>query len=426
MDKISPTFCAAKWYNATIWLDKGKTSSCHHPAFHQISTKAIKTNPSALHNTEFKKRRRKEMLEGKRPHECDYCWKVEDIGEHVVSDRVFKTIIYDDLSNNAIPSKYNWEQDVHLKTLEIAFDRACNLACSYCNADFSTTWGKDIKQNGTYKNLITPDSSVYKMDGTQGYYPPDNGNPFIEGFWNWWPEIKNTLQEIRVTGGEPLIHPDFWKLLEFIKQENKDIRVAVNSNLCVKPSQIQKLVEYSKHVELHVYTSNESIGEQAEYIRDGLDWVQWKKNYNILSNHVKELHVMMTINSLCLPHLTALGDFILESRVSNNDKTGYMSLNILRNPEFMSPLFAPNPLKKDTSEKIKDWVEKNKSRMQDMEIESWLRLSKYLNNVDFRPHGFLKDLHKDFKTFYNEYDKRRGKNFDKCFPEFIEWKNINV
>ena len=99
MDGISPTFCAAKWYNVSIWLGNGRTASCHHPLAHSIPEKELKRNPSALHNTFFKKERRKEMLEGERPSECSYCWTAEDAvnGKEIYSDRVFQTARYSEL-----------------------------------------------------------------------------------------------------------------------------------------------------------------------------------------------------------------------------------------------------------------------------------------------------------------------------------------
>ena len=36
LDTKSASFCAAKWYNATIWLGSGMTTSCHHPLPHKI------------------------------------------------------------------------------------------------------------------------------------------------------------------------------------------------------------------------------------------------------------------------------------------------------------------------------------------------------------------------------------------------------
>ena len=78
INAVSSCFCAAKWYNASLHLGHGYTNSCHLPLPHPIDLEEIKTNPSALHNTKLKKEARKMMLQGIRPAECSYCWKVEE------------------------------------------------------------------------------------------------------------------------------------------------------------------------------------------------------------------------------------------------------------------------------------------------------------------------------------------------------------
>ena len=82
--------CLAKWTQVTIQLQTGHTHSCHHPKTHKIPLKELDRTPSALHNTKFKKQRRKEMLNGVRPEECDYCWNVEDNSDRF-SDRILKS-----------------------------------------------------------------------------------------------------------------------------------------------------------------------------------------------------------------------------------------------------------------------------------------------------------------------------------------------
>ena len=138
VDAIGPTYCGAKWYNATIWLGSGMTTSCHHPLPHKIDLEEIKTNPSAIHNTRQKKEQRRQMQCGERPAGCEYCWKIEDIDRDNISDRVYKSKIF---TNEDLDSAYksDYSADVNLKTLEIAFDRTCNIACTYCNPAFSST-----------------------------------------------------------------------------------------------------------------------------------------------------------------------------------------------------------------------------------------------------------------------------------------------
>ena len=116
LDTKSASFCAAKWYNATIWLGSGQTTSCHHPPAHAIDLEAIKTNPSAIHNTEQKKQDRRLMQAGQRPNGCEYCWKIEDMGRDAVSDRVYKSKIYP-ISALDQAAAMDYRDDVDLRTL---------------------------------------------------------------------------------------------------------------------------------------------------------------------------------------------------------------------------------------------------------------------------------------------------------------------
>lgn len=315
MDPISSSFCAAKWYNASIWLHTGMTTSCHLPPAHFIPIAEIKENYRAIHNTKHKMKMRELMLDGHRPSECDYCWKVEDIKRDNVSDRIFKTIIYKDKDVRALSNR-DYPNFVNLKTLELVFDNTCNLACSYCNADFSTSWGKDIKINGPYKNITCKEAGTFSNAGElASTLKKDDNNPYVEAFWKWWPELSETLEELRITGGEPLMSDNVWKIFEEFKTTKPKMRLAVNSNLSAKRELINRLIENSQLIDdLVIYTSMESVGDQAEYIRDGLDYNLWVENVNnVLSNaKISSFNIMMTINSLCLFKLTEQLDFCME------------------------------------------------------------------------------------------------------------------
>ena len=186
IDKISPTFCAAKWYNATIWLSNGRTASCHHPVAHHIPVESIKVNSSALHNTDYKKEQRKLMLEGKRPDECSYCWRVEDNkDESIYSDRIYKSHIYKTIDIVSLINN-DYKKDLDPKTLEIAFDNLCNLSCTYCNSEFSSTWSTDIKSNGIYPGMQTPGGHTYKHSADFTINTDKEvENPYITAFFEW-------------------------------------------------------------------------------------------------------------------------------------------------------------------------------------------------------------------------------------------------
>ena len=429
IDSISPSFCAAKWFNATIWLGSGSTASCHHPPAHQIPLEEVEENFKAIHNTKHKKLMRKMMLRGERPRECEYCWKMEDISKDTVSDRVFKTIIYKDQEIKDIADS-SFDDNVDLKTLEISFDRVCNLACSYCNASFSTTWARDIKNNGPYQDLVSDGSGAFRQNGSWVEpYKSDEDNPYIKAFWQWWNNgLSQSLDELRITGGEPLMSGNTWKLFDWFSSQDSNMRFAVNSNLIAKDEIVNKLIEKSKNIKnFHLYTSCEAVGSHAEYIRDGLVYNQWKKNLiRILKEgNVKGVNVMMTINSLCLFSITEFLDEMYQLKEMTGSKHPTVSVNLLRFPSFQSPLALPDHIKDYCRTLLEQWYETAKIRplWHEFETASIERLIDYLITVD-APHRRTSNkitLWRDFKTFYNQYDQRRDKSLS-VFPKILtDW-----
>ena len=445
IDPVSESFCGAKWYNATIWLGHGGTTSCHHPPAHQIDLEEIKTNPSAIHNTRHKKKMREMMQEGTRPKECEYCWKIEDMGKDAdgnepVSDRTYKTVIYEDSDLDRIAT-LDPQFDVNLKTLEIAFDRTCQLACSYCNPAFSSTWVKDIRTNGGYQG-IKSDARGHFIDDAPYAEPFDQGedNPYVDAFWRWWPELSSELEEIRVTGGEPLMTPSIYKLFDWFKETddpNKHkMRLAINSNLMAKEPLLNKFIDATQHIDhFHVYTSCEAYGPQAEYIRDGLEWDIWTSQFERFATEARYegVHMMMTINALCLDTITEFWDWSLSMKRKYGHHVPGISVNILRFPSFQSPLTLPDNLRKMYHDEISEWLDNVRKKgetdkngvelLQPWEQDQISRLIEYLDVVK-TPHRNTAEqhlLHHDFKVFYEQYDSRRGFDFRKTFPRLTNW-----
>ena len=445
IDPVSDSFCGAKWYNATIWLGHGGTTSCHHPPAHQIDLEDIKENPSAIHNSRHKKKMRQMMQEGTRPKECEYCWKIEDMGQdsdgnEAVSDRVYKTVIYEDRDLQHIAT-LDPNADVNLKTCEVAFDRTCQLACSYCNPAFSSTWVKDIRTNGGYQG-IKSDARGHFIDDAPYAEPYDAGtaNPYVDAFWRWWPELSKELEEIRVTGGEPLMTPSIYKLFDWFKETDepnaKKMRLAINSNLMAKPGLLNKFIDATQHIDhFHVYTSCEAFGAQAEYIRDGLDWEIWTAQFERFATEARYegVHMMMTVNALCLDTICQFLDWTLSMKRKYGHHVPGISVNILRFPSFQSPLTLPDNLRKMYHDELSEWLDDTRNKgerdmhgvelLQAWEQDQISRLIEYLDVVK-TPHRNTAEqylLDHDFKVFYEQYDSRRGHDFRATFPRLVEW-----
>ena len=412
LDPKSKTFCGAKWYYATVWLNTGQTTACHHPLPHQVDAIEVEKNPKLLSNTPRKKRERKEMQNGIQCKGCDYCWTVENLKTEKISDRVYKSVLYTDEDlQRAYESNPN--EDFNLKYIEISFDRTCNFACSYCNPAFSTTWARDIKTHGGYKNIGSNGYDHYGHSHDDANRYTDDNNPYIKAF------------------GEPLMSKHTWTLLDLMANEKSNVTYfAINTNLQSKPELINKLIEKANKIDsIHIYSSNESTGAQAEYIRDGLNWEQWQKNFTKISQSkvFSSMHSMCTINAIVLEGLVKYLDWCMAIKKQSNSKDGVTyTLNILRFPNFQSVLILPQEIRNKFAKDLYTWLDKNKTKdlLHLMEIEHTERLIEYLQNEKNTLNN-RKELIPYFKNYYTQYDIRRKKDFYKTFPIIGEWlKNV--
>ena len=233
LDSVGCGFCLAKWTQVTMHLNNGYTHSCHHPSTHKIPLTEIANNPSALHNTSFKKQKRKEMLDGKRPSECEYCWNIED-NSNAFSDRIYKSTEPWSAPHLEKIINTDWKEDFNPRYVEVSFSNTCNFKCSYCGPAFSSQWLQEVKENGGYPT--TPIYNSYEQLVATDSVPILNSefNPYVEAFWTWWPELYRDLHTFRITGGEPLLSKDTWKVLDYIIEEknpNRELKFAINSNL---------------------------------------------------------------------------------------------------------------------------------------------------------------------------------------------------
>lgn len=448
LDKISPTFCVAKWNQVSLHLESGMTHSCHHPVPHKIPLSEVAKSPHALHNTEFKKEQRKLMLEGKRPKECDYCWRAEDSrnsGDTFFSDRVTKSSEHWALPDLDKVSKLPWNSDVYPTYLEVSFDNLCNFKCMYCSPAFSNTWKQEVENFGPYvlPNLVLHDLSYLKR--TDQYpIPVGSYNPYIEAFWKWWPEGVKHLKIFRITGGEPMLSKQVFKVLDYIiDNPQPQMEFNINSNLDAPFEMIDlfikkmQIIQDKKAVKsFKLYTSNEAYGKQAEYIRFGLNYDRWLKNCHRVLGEIQDsnLTVMSAFNVLSIPSYKRFMDDIIALKHQYTEqpvRKHPVSLDVpyIRWPEFLAPWIASVEYLKYI-EDIVTHMYKNLHQLNwpplcgkgffDYEINRFERLY-YVTKESMMDLGKdsnkLTALRAQFKAYITEYDRRKGTNFKEIFPE---------
>lgn len=448
LNSVSESFCLAKWLQHTLYLQNGMNHSCHHPPTHKIPLKEIESNPKALHNTQHKKHTMQQMLDGERPPECDYCWRTEDLGNEYFSDRIYKSnvkwskpYIFDVLKAGT--------DDIEPKYLEISFSNVCNLKCAYCSPDLSSKWYDEIKQHGAYPTSTDYNSFDLLEKMGKMPIPHKDPNPYVDAFNDWWPELYPKLHTLRLTGGEPLLSKDCWRVLESIAENpREDLVLAINTNLDVSDDMIDRLIELllkiGPHIgEVHIFTSGESTGTQAEYTRFGLDYDRWYAKCNkVLAALTPKLDnlvfaFMTTVNILSAGSYHKFIVDVLELRkkyVTDHIRQGNcipMMTNYLRYPHMLALCNLDHETKHWMKEDLEDVVNTYAVSVYDTEKDRgfmWLdEINQLKRLVEFMYHNTVGDEdrnRKDFVAFVDEYDKRRGTNFAETFPELERYYNI--
>jgi hypothetical protein len=438
-EKLGPALCLAKWKQVSLHLPTGLNNSCYHPPLHDIPAELLDINPSMLHNTPYKKEQRKIMLRQERPQECNYCWAMEDNGK--LSDRHYRSGEPWAAKDFDVIKNSSGDEDVVPSYVEVNFNHACNLSCSYCSPQFSSTWQQEVERWGAYPTS-NPHNDPSHFVGRRRPIPAREDNPYVDAFWSWWPDLYPELTHFRMTGGEPLMDKNTYRVFDYVLANPKpDLHLNVTSNFSVDEKSWQKylgcvkqLCEGEKIEHFMQYVSVDSFGSQAEYIRHGL-------NFNLLWDRVNQflteipgrnsITFIVTMNNLSVTGLGQLFSAILGLRkiYSKTYQRVWFDTPVLRQPAWQSLQLLPESYA-DQLETVWAYMLKNieteQTRFQgfkDYEIArldrdiAWMRDGQRLDPV------YINKNKADFYNFFAEHDRRRGTDFLKTFPEMTAWWN---
>ena len=434
-DQLGPALCLAKWKQVSLHLPTGLNNSCYHPPLQPIDPVEIQFDPGALHNTAHKKAQRQLMLSGQRPTECQYCWNMED--QNKLSDRHYRSgepwaaVDFERIRNST-----GLESDVIPSYVEVNFNNVCNLKCSYCSPQFSSSWADEVNRDGAYATS-TPHNAPEHFTGARRVIPVREHNPYVEAFWQWWPRLYRELKHFRMTGGEPLLDRNTYRVFDFVLANPKpDLHLNVTSNFSVDQKSWEKYLDYVKRLcqegnleHFMQYVSLDAWGAQAEYIRHGLDFnLLWDRVNQFLTEvpSYNSLTFIVTMNNLSVPSLENLfaGILGLRKTYSKTYQRVWFDTPVLREPAWQSLQILPESYA-ERLEYLWAWMIRQTEQpeapfhgFKDYEIARLDRDIAWMRSAQDQDHSQAKA---DFYRFFAEHDQRRNTDFLKTFPEMRSW-----
>ena len=289
-------------------------------------------------------------------------------------------------------------------------------------------------------------------------YRHSDDNPYVNAFWEWFPELYESLDTFRITGGEPLLSKDTWKVLDYIietETPNKNLKLSINSNLGVNDELIDRLIEKidliikdNRVKELIIYTSCDGYGKQAEYTRFGLDFERLFSNVDKILTVLPRVTivVMSTFNIFSIFSYEQLIKKIYKIKLKHFNTKRYwnsaiiLDTSYLRHPPFMSFRILKDYIDVEYFNRWIKYMKFNstfrslnfhKTQLKSdigfsvQEIEKISRIRDiFITDYETDIRLFDKDK-RDFAEFIKEYEKRRGMNCAEYYPELTQFiKNI--
>jgi molybdenum cofactor biosynthesis enzyme MoaA len=276
MKKISTTtICPAVWDHLCINTN-GKNRLCCN-SYTQPNDTFLDNFDN--HWIEYRDNIKEEMLKGNKPKECNSCWKKEELGISSLRQGFIHKYEQRGEWDNFINSVHETKQ--YPTQLDLKLGNFCNLSCrmcsSYSSSKYASEFKKIIKDTGVDYGINEHEKNYVQND----WYDTEQ---FFQEFANM---VDHGLQDIKFTGGEPLIVPNVSKILNycFDNDKAKDMNLTVITNATkINTSWIDTFLKF---MHTNVIVSIDGVEDIYEYIRYPADWNDVYNKLKLLSEHTQ-------------------------------------------------------------------------------------------------------------------------------------------
>ena len=393
----SSSFCLLPFIHMATKTDGDIKLCCRSSPIGNINT----TSLEQIWNSDVYKEVRQKMLNGERPKQCNACWRHEDIGVRSMRQRYNKT-----RTNKYLPQVLKLNEDYtmpfEIPILESKMSNFCNLKCRMCHPLDSTSWSKDW--NNIEHLMESANGSTFRkvreFDLTRK--PHVSGWENNEKFWLEFEKLAPGFDRIEFAGGEPLIDPIHYRVLNILKKYGHNIELKYSTNLTklnYKKDNILELWNHFKSVEVMI--SIDGVDDVYNYIRQLSDYKKVKENILQVVDHPK----VIKIAGACTFQVYNI--FSMEKIFDRFTEELNIDIHTHRvnYPTFLDMRVIPNIIRKNLIN----------------------RLTKYRETIDLKDHiNWTEERKQNAKKHaMDNINALKGGDLSKNLKQFIEFSNIH-
>ena len=366
-------------------------------------------------NSEHMRTTRMQMLNNEIPESCRKCFVEESKG--IVSKRQWETEVWKDridLKEIVDQTDSDGNLPVNIPYFDLRLGNICNLKCVMCSPHDSSSWIKDWK-------LQYPNYKLIDLKQDQGWDPEFDYTWYKKGsFIDSMKEQAQYIKELYFAGGEPLMIPEHYAILQFMVDNDyaKNCCIRYNSNGLKLNSELFELWNHFKEITFNF--SIDAFGEKNDYIRYPSKWEDIETNLVQLdqSNANIRINIASAIQLLNVSCIDELAEWKLLqnfNKVNANTQGGIISTHLVYFPSYLNVKVLPMEIKLTVKSKIEkfinsqidnaDWVS------HPMGKQRWHGLIDYMMSEDWS------NKIPATVEYLDACDKQRGTNWRNVFPE---------
>lgn len=385
-------FCVLPWVHLSADTDGTFSPCCLYQG-------TVKTDNNQKHitegvtvsdvwNSEYMQGLRTQFLNNEQPHECRYCWDLENGG--MKSKRI------NDLERFYDPlATYEAVTDKKPVYFDLKLGSICNLKCRICTYENSIKWAKDAKA------LKLAD------EGIVDYYLANSR--WAEDYPDFWEDLlqyTDDVIQIDFAGGDPLLIKEHYRFLELLvaKTDVSNMAIHYNTNGTILPSDHILDSVWPKFKRVEIMLSIDALEEKFEYQRHGAKWTTVVKNiarFREFENIV--LQVCHTVNML---NVLDICDFVLWAEQNCLE----IYFNMLYHPAHYNIKNLPLVAKQALLERINSMLDAHLFKYESAQ-RSLNEICDYVGTA-----GVAHDLIA-FSDITHRLDEFRNEDFKTTFPE---------
>ena len=355
---------------------------------------------TAIQNSHSMKELRQQFINQEQPQTCRKCWREERSG------RTSKRMHTLDRLKHMLAHETTWTVDAKpLMFLDLKLGNICNLKCRICGSWSSSTFAAEELANLPLEQ--DKKSSHHYQMLKQGAWPRENST-----FWQEIDQVVDHIEYIEFTGGEPLMIPEHFDLLQGLIDRGiaGNIEIHYNTNGTQYPESAADIWQHFKTVEIAF--SVDDVGARFEYQRSNAVWAEVEDNiarFKQLRDQYPNirLQVCSTVNVFNVYYLEEL------ARWNYSQGFDYIYWNMMHEAYYFSISTLPERAKAAITTQLRSC-----GSVSDAAQQEFNRI------IDFMNAGVSLDGSNMRREIAN-LDRRRNQNLALVEPEFAKLIEYN-